>query len=694
MAHYPFVNVPPLFTKTLLAASCWVAAPAFAQNDVNTLGQVEVVGRINSNDRKAFSSEYVVTRDEIQRRGADTLDRILALVPGLNVRVGADGTPRIDIRGQRTRQVLLRVNGVPFNAAGDGQFDPTFLDAALISEVRVQLGTSSVLYGENGTAGVINVITKKGSSELTAGINAQQGSGQDQRLGASVSGKAEQLDYVLTLGQNRRANFALSNAFTATPEQDSLTRRNSDNQRDHAYVNLGFTPNVDWKLGLTVNTLTGENGRPSSVINNPSDVFAQRPQYQRNLDINNMSFQLASDYQMTSDTVVKAWLYSNQQQQTDVRYDDARLLGLTNDTVRGTYRLNNDNLSKGFHLQFESQVTRDSRLAIAFDERNDRYGQTGVIRDIAIAAPPRTPPGGGGGGGGVGGGGPVTAPQRYALRNVNTNNDISIASVSAEWNERWGDRLKSVVGIGAIKETISGGLSNTTPIGNAALAYVASDQLDIRLSAARKVRAPSVSQRYDSVNGNLLLKPEQTTTVELGFRHRLPGDGLGELTFFRTSAQDFIDNDPTTNIASNRSRLVFSGLEIAVKQRISANWLLLSGYSFLDAKDESAGADTTELQYRPRHKLTLDSALELTPELLWSSSASLVAGQVVLSRTMPTRSMDVAQIALFATRLQWRANRQVTLDAGIDNLFDRNYETSYAFPQRGRFTYVGADFRF
>lgn len=56
--------------------------------------------------------------------------------------------------------------------------------------------------------------------------------------------------------------------------------------------------------------------------------------------------------------------------------------------------------------------------------------------------------------------------------------------------------------------------------------------------------------------------------------------------------------------------------------------------------------------------------------------------------------MDVARIALFATRLQWRANRQLTLYAGADNHFDRNFETSYRFSQRGLFAYAGADVRF
>jgi vitamin B12 transporter len=36
---------------------------------------------------------------------------------------------------------------------------------------------------------------------------------------------------------------------------------------------------------------------------------------------------------------------------------------------------------------------------------------------------------------------------------------------------------------------------------------------------------------------------------------------------------------------------------------------------------------------------------------------------------------------------------RVTLYAGADNLFDRNYETSYGFPKAGRFIYGGAEVR-
>ena len=65
-----------------------------------------------------------VTRADIEARNARTLDEALRLLPGVYVRTGGDGTPRIDVRGFRSRHVLLLINGVQVNSTVDGQFDP------------------------------------------------------------------------------------------------------------------------------------------------------------------------------------------------------------------------------------------------------------------------------------------------------------------------------------------------------------------------------------------------------------------------------------------------------------------------------------------------------------------------------------------------------------------------------------------
>jgi vitamin B12 transporter len=94
----------------------------------------------------------------------------------LYVRYGADGTPRIDIRGLRTRNVLLFLDGVPLNSSLDGQFDAASIPVESIARIKVTRGGSSVLYGAGGNAGVINIITRGAEADGTdASVRAERG---------------------------------------------------------------------------------------------------------------------------------------------------------------------------------------------------------------------------------------------------------------------------------------------------------------------------------------------------------------------------------------------------------------------------------------------------------------------------------------------------------------------------------------
>jgi outer membrane cobalamin receptor len=108
-----------------------------------------------------------ITRAEIEARSARTLDEALKLVPGLYVRTGGDGTPRIDMRGFRSRHVLLLVNGVLVNSTADGQFDPARISTDSIREIKVSYGSSSVLHGDNAMAGVIEITTTDDRPDAT-----------------------------------------------------------------------------------------------------------------------------------------------------------------------------------------------------------------------------------------------------------------------------------------------------------------------------------------------------------------------------------------------------------------------------------------------------------------------------------------------------------------------------------------------
>lgn len=85
------------------------------------LGEV-VVTAPEERGVESVGTLHEVTAQQIELRHATTLDRALELLPGLDVRRGAQGIPRVNIRGMRSRHVVLLLNGIPFNSTFDGQF--------------------------------------------------------------------------------------------------------------------------------------------------------------------------------------------------------------------------------------------------------------------------------------------------------------------------------------------------------------------------------------------------------------------------------------------------------------------------------------------------------------------------------------------------------------------------------------------
>ena len=163
----------------ILISSCQSALAAedmVPPSAAYTLGEVVVSAEKPATSEQA-GTLYRVTQTDIEASGASTLDQALELVPGLNVREGAEGTPRIDVRGFRTRHVHLYLNGIPIRNTNDGQFDPTVIPAEIISEIKVMTGGSSVLYGAGGNGAVIDIKTKAGAPGVHGRIDGKIGTG-------------------------------------------------------------------------------------------------------------------------------------------------------------------------------------------------------------------------------------------------------------------------------------------------------------------------------------------------------------------------------------------------------------------------------------------------------------------------------------------------------------------------------------
>lgn len=93
------------------------------ESPIYRLGEIVVSADRPVTERTA--TLYTVTAEDIRASGARTLDEALALLPGVDLRTGGAGVPRINVRGFRSRHLVLLLDGIPLNSTFDGQVDPS-----------------------------------------------------------------------------------------------------------------------------------------------------------------------------------------------------------------------------------------------------------------------------------------------------------------------------------------------------------------------------------------------------------------------------------------------------------------------------------------------------------------------------------------------------------------------------------------
>lgn len=137
---------------------------------------------------EAPSNIVVITDQQIKNMGARTLADVLSTVPGVQTSVTIKGLGEVWFRGVTggyNDKVLMLVDGIPWRELIYGQF-PTDEQLSLNNIKRIEIirGPGSTMYGTNAFAGVINIITLKGS-EL-AGTKIEARTSAFDTVGASV----------------------------------------------------------------------------------------------------------------------------------------------------------------------------------------------------------------------------------------------------------------------------------------------------------------------------------------------------------------------------------------------------------------------------------------------------------------------------------------------------------------------------
>ena len=202
-----------------------------------SLGEVVVTAtRTQKRDIDVPAATTVITAEDIKKSGAANASDALEKVNGFVYKsFGPNGaamgamTNEVNVRGLKGGALVL-MNGNPI--AWRGKYNLDQIPASQIERIEIVKGGGSVLYGSEAVAGVINIITKKKSTnEVHAGF-----------------GNYGQRSYGVTLGDDK---FGFYYNYDKFGRRDKLTYTDYEQARLHAQTRTDIYDIVKQNMGVT-----------------------------------------------------------------------------------------------------------------------------------------------------------------------------------------------------------------------------------------------------------------------------------------------------------------------------------------------------------------------------------------------------------------------------------------------------------
>ncbi len=633
----------------------------------------------------------VVAREEIDARRSVTLPDALLYAPGISIgRTGSEGgTSSIFLNGGNSSYTKVLADGTPVNEPGNAvDFSNFALDN--VDKVEVVHGAESAIYGTDAVAGVIQIITHRGTTLIPeASIFAEGGTFGTGRGGAQLSGLLGRFDYsgaasyFSTDGpddQNRFLNRTISGNFgfrlgednqirvtlrnnsssAQTPGQTLLQPANLDAHTDYHFFSAGarwnFATGKHWH-----HQMSGAESYNHEFIANPvqsfyaTDPFAFCPQDPA-----------SPDSVATAEFCDFTFTLKNNYNRASVNAQSSYLLPNFTATAGYQYEVENATLESLTQISFMPP-------AFAFVGPHLRRNNQGGFLDFRYSPHPR-------------------ATLSFGAR--------------AEANAVFGTRV--VPRVGASLALLQGrGFWGETRL---------------RAFYGEGIKEP----RFDQTNssfvcfpGNPTLKPESSKTWSVGLEQRLAGEQAkvsanyfsnqfyNLVSFTSCSifapciapqpdgcADDFWGSYFNTDKA--RARGVNLQAEFAPKR-----WLRLTGNYTYDDSRVLISPNATDPALLPGNRLLRRpvNSGSLTINSNWRNVNLLVAGYFSGQRTdsdflfldLPPRTPGYARFDLAAS---YNLGRRVTPYVRVVNLGDKFYQDALGYPALGREVRLGMNYRF
>ncbi len=588
------------------------------------------------------SAVSVLDEELLQQRQTPALAEILRAVPGLAVsRAGQFGTQtQVRMRGAESNHTLVFIDGVRANdPAQNSEFNFAHLLNADIEAVEVIRGPQSSLWGSDALAGVINIRTRRGGDGFGGHLYAEGGDNSWQNFGGSGRYGSEQL------------KAAVSVASIET-DGDNISREGGE---DDGYDNTTVNGTVDWQA---------------------SDVFAVEGSL-RYVDASN-------DY---DEVDFSTGLPGDSDSETDVEQFYGRI-GVSLDTLDGRWRhrasvalTDTDNDNRGvfsqtsadaeilvYTLQTSYDLAQGHTLTGAYERWEEDFEQRGQATNFG---------------------------------DPNQDQDMDTDSFILEYRGQLTDHIAVLA---SARNDDNSDFDDKTTGRISARWQVGGGDTSLRAAYGTGIKNPTFTERFGFFSnfvGNPDLKPEESTSWELGVDQRLLGDRLSlSATWFDEELEDEINGfafDPGImdfTAINEDGKSEREGLELSGHWLITEDLSLRAAYTWLDAQEDDGSDEIRRAEHIASANLNWRFAGgrgNLNLQVDYNGEQDDFFFPPVPPFQERVELDDFTLVTLAASYRLWG---DVELYGRVENATDEDYEEVFGFVAPGRTAVAGVRYSF
>jgi vitamin B12 transporter len=208
-------------------------------------------------------------------------------------------------------------------------------------------------------------------------------------------------------------------------------------------------------------------------------------------------------------------------------------------------------------------------------------------------------------------------------------------------------------------------------------------------------KAPTLSELFQDFPpfffANPNLKPETSLGYDIGVEQSVV-DGLvsAGATYFHNRLRNLITTDDTGTSYANIGRATTEGVESFISYQPAKTLSLRVDYTFTQATDDILHQ---ELLRRPKHKVTVDASWKAMPGLSLDATVLTVSSWIDGNRDFSIPRLDAPSYTVVNLAGGYDINKNLSVFARVDNLFDRHYQNPVGFlqPSVGAFAGIRAE---